>query len=86
MLLADKLRELGIKESKKEGINKESFALEVEKSCIGERKGRSLLGRTFAKATKEGSCQSPNTIWVEAGECLPREAMYSGVLLGWEMG
>ena len=75
MLLADKLREMGIKGSKEEGVNKESFALEVEKSVIGERKGSSLLGRTFVEATKEGSCQSPNMIWLEAGGCLPREAM-----------
>ena len=75
VLLADKLRELGIKGLKEEGVNKESFSLEVEKAVIGERNGSSLLGRTFAEATKEGSCQSPNMIWLEAGECLPREAM-----------
>ena len=75
MLLADKLREMGIKELKEEDVNKESFALEVEKSVIGERKGSSLLGRTFVEATKEGSCQSQNIIWLEVGECLLREAM-----------
>ena len=75
MLLADKLRELGIKGLKEEGVNKESFSLEVEKAVIGERNGSSLLGSTFAEDTKEGSCQSPNMIWLEAGECLPREAL-----------
>ena len=47
VLLVDKLRELGIKGSKEEGENKESFALEVENFVIGERKGSSILGKNF---------------------------------------
>ena len=87
-LLAAKLRELRIKgkvgERSEEPSTAELQALRVDGLCEKERKENLHRGRSFAEVMREEKGQAPYMIWVDAGECLQKEAM--GTLKFWLVG
>ena len=78
-MLVTKLTELGIKGKREERRdvvgNKELLATQERRVIEDKNEGNLLWGRSFVEVTKEERNHSPNMIWVDAGECLPREAM-----------
>ena len=78
-MLVAKLTELGIKgktEERRDAVgNKELLATQERRVIEDKNEGNLLWGRSFVEVTKEERNRSPNMIWVDAGECLPREAM-----------
>ena len=79
VLLVAKLIELGIKgktEERRDAVgNKELLATQERRIIEDENDGSFFRGRSFVEVTKAERSHSPNMIWVDVGECLPREAM-----------
>ena len=78
-MLVAKLTELGIKgktEERRDVVgNKELLATQERRVIEDKNEGNLFWGRSFVEVTKEERNNSPNMIWVDAGECLPREAV-----------
>ena len=79
VLLVAKLIELGIKgktEERRDAVgNKELLATQERRVIEDENDGSLFPGKSFVEVTKAERSHSPNMIWVDVGECLPREAM-----------
>ena len=69
-MLANKLREFGIKGTTDERKNK-GETKEMDEHVEGERKRSFPQGKPFAEIMKDGRWKNSNSIWVGAGESLP---------------